>query len=512
MCKDIKKPKINYEKLADRMYDLYVTVYNPFIVQRSNGSYERMDGTEWGNLKDNKNILIRHLQSKQTVGVFCHSHTKFMCIDIDFGEDLNQAKWVTYKIINIFRQYGIEDKYINASFSGKKGYHALIFFDNVVSYKQIHFLYDLIIEELYYSIDYEALKVLEMSWKYSLIELKQKIELRPKDNFGLKLELSIHQETKKKCYFCDINNNLEPIKSIEYLYKINQLPREILDIVFEKAKQSRRERQNIDYFNDEIKNKSKPANSQNLYIDEEYTIEYIENLIENGLTILGSRHHSLMKIARYYNHLGHSKEENEKLLIEWMSKQSRDFYKATESEYLRDIKNIIKFVYENNRGIKGEVRDISINRDEMMEIIKHKEKPKKLLFYALIIHAKRYAINNGEFYMTYKQIAESVKISNDSISKYLLELVNDSEIIITRKNQHCSKYMSLPNKYIISNRIISTNNKSNKEYIIKNDIVNLNDEYNNCIVSLFNKKEIKNILPDYQYREVNKLYKNKKII
>ena len=502
--------KINYEKLADKMYDLYVTKYYPFIIQKPNGEYEWI--YKWGNLKDNKNILIRHLQSKQTVGVLCHSHTKFMCIDVDFGEDLNQAKWVTYKIINIFRQFGIEDKYINVSFSGKKGYHILIFFDNVVSYKQINFLYDLIIEELYYSIDYEALKVLEIPWNYSLIELKDKIELRPKDNFGVKLELSIHQETKKKCYFCDINNNLEPIKSIEYLYKINQLPREFLDIVFNKAKQSRIERQNIDYFNDEIKNKSKPANSQNLYTDEEYTIGYIENLIDNGLTILGSRHHSLMKIARYYNHLGHSKEENEKILIEWMSKQSRDFYKATESEYLRDIKNIIKFVYENNRGIKGEVRDISINRDEMNEILKHKEKPKKLLFYALIIHAKRYAINNGEFYMTYEQIMESVKISNGSISKYLLELVDDGEIIITRKNYKGINNKNLPNKYIINNSKINVNNISSnddiiKEYIVKNNIINLDIEYNNTVINLFNKKEIKDILPTRQYNEFTKLYK-----
>jgi len=337
MCKDIiEKPKIDYEKLADRMYELYVTQYYPFIMQKSNGDYWWPD--KYGNLKDNKNILIRHLQSKQTVGVFCHTHTKFICIDVDFREDLNQAKWVTYKIINIFKEYGIEDKYINTSFSGKKGYHVLVFFDNVVSYKQINFLYDLIIEELYYSIDYETLKVLEMDWKYSLDELKEKIELRPKNNYGLKLELSIHQETKKKCYFCDIDNNLEPIKSIEYLYQINQLPREFLDVIFDKAKQLRKERQNIKYFNDEVVNKSKPANSQKLYIDEEFTIKYIENLIENGLTISGSRHHSLMKIARYYNHLGYNKEENENLLIEWMSKQNRDFYKTTEREYLKDIK------------------------------------------------------------------------------------------------------------------------------------------------------------------------------
>lgn len=499
MCKNI----IDYEKLADRMYELYITKHYPFIIQKRDGNYEWK--YNWGNLKDNKNILIRHLQSKQTVGVFCYTHTKFIDIDIDFGEDLLQARWVTYKIINILGEYGIPNKYINASFSGKKGYHVLIFFDKIVSYKQIEFLYDLIMEELYYSIDYKTLKVLEIPWNYSLDQLKQKIELRPKENIGVKLELSIHQVTKKKCYFCNIYN-LEPIESIEYLYEINQFPREYLEEVFNKAKELRKERENINYFNDEIINKSKPAKSQNLYVDENFTVEYIENLIENGLTIQGTRHNSLMKISRYYYHLGYSQEDNKLLLIEWMFRQNKMFYNSTEDEYIKDIKNIVKFVYNKGRGMTGRVRDISINKDEMVEILKHKEKSKKLLFYALIIHAKRYSIKNGEFYMTYKQIMESIKISDKTITKYLRELEDEGEIVITRKNQKCSSNRNFPNKYIIINSKINTNNNS-KEYIIKNNIIDLDKEYNSCIINLFNKKELKDTLPNRQYKEISKLYK-----
>lgn len=499
MCKNI----IDYEKLADRMYELYITKNYPFIIQKPDGNYEWK--YNWGNLKDNKSILIRHLQSKQTVGVFCYTHTKFIDIDIDFGEDLLQAKWVTYKVINILREYGIPDKYINASFSGKKGYHVLIFFDKVVSYKQIEFLYDLIIEELYYSIDYEALEVSEIKWNFSLDQIKEKIELRPKENIGVKLELSIHQVTKQKCYFCNIYD-LKPIKSIEYLYEINQFPRELLEEVFNKAKELRKERENITYFNKEIKQKSRPAKSQSLYTDENFTVEYIENLIENGLTMQGTRHNSLMKIARYYYHLGCDKEENEKLLIKWMSKQNKKYYNSTEIEYLKDIKKIVKFVYEKGRGVTGQVRDISINKDEMMEILKHKEKSKKLLFYALIIHAKRYAIKNGEFYMTYQQIIESIKISDKTITKYLNELETDNEIIISRRNEKSNNsHRNLPNKYIINNKNINVNN-NDKQYIVKHNVIDLEKEYNNCIVSLFNKKEIKDILPNRQYRDINKLY------
>lgn len=498
------KENIDYEKLADKMYSLYITKNYPFIIQKPSGEYEYK--YDWGNLKENKSILIRHLQSKQTVGVFCYTHTKFICWDVDFKNDMTLARWTTQKLVNILEEdFGFDDRFINVSFSGSKGYHILIFFDDIVSYKQIQYLYDLVLEQMYYTIDYDLLKITENNWNFTLEQLKDKIELRPQPNLGVKLELSIHQVTKNKCYFCD-NQTLEPIKSIEYLYKIQQAPRDYIEYAINNGYELRKDRKSITYFNDEIKNKVKPSKSQKLYTDEDFTIEYVEDLINNGLKIEGSRHNSLMKLARYYYHFGYSKENAENILIDWMSKQDKKYYKSTEIEYIKDIQNIIKFVYEKGRGISGQVRDITINKDEMMEILKIKEKSKKLLFYGLIIHAKRYAIKNGEFYMTYQQIIESSHIGRDTINKYLTILEQENEIEIVRRDE-CRKnsYMKLPNKYIIRNKIICTNN-SKDVYIVNKDKNNLEEEYNNNIINLFTKKEIKKILPDKQYREISKLY------
>jgi hypothetical protein len=498
-----KNTNIDYEKLADRMYELYVSKNYPFIIQHEDGNYEWK--YNWGSLQNNKQILIKHLQSKQTVGVFCHTHTKFICFDVDFGLKNILTKWVTHKLVNILEEFGFDNKYINVSLSGSKGYHVLIFFDDIVSYKQIQYLYDLVLEQLYYSIDYDNLNVSEGNWNMTLDELKMKIELRPQSQLGVKLELSIHQVTKNKCYFCD-NITLEPIKSIEYLYKINQCPREYIEEAITYGYEFRKDRNNINQFKNIIKN-TVPAKSQNLYTDEDFTVEYIENLINNGLQIEGSRHNSLMKIARYYFHYGYSKEDNEKLLIEWMFNQNQKLYKSTELEWRKDIKRILEFVYENNRGLMGQVRDISINKNEMMEILKHREKSKKLLFYALIIHAKRYSIKNGEFYMTYEQIAESVHIGRDSIFKYLHELENEGEIIIIRQNEkRNNSYLNLPNKYIIKNSIIQCNNINKNDYIVYSYIKELDKEYDKNIINMFDKKELRTILPNYQYREISKLY------
>jgi broad-specificity NMP kinase len=190
-----------------------------------------------------------------------------------------------------------------------------------------------------------------------------------------------------------------------------------------------------------------------------------------------------------------------------MLKQDERFYKSTEIEWRKDIDKSLEFVYEKGRGLTGQVRDISISKNEMMDILKYKEKPTKSLLYALIIHAKRYAIKSGEFYMTYEQITESVHISNSSVSKYLKELVEDGEIIIVRQGEkRNNSYLDLPNKFIIKNSSININIINKNDYIVHSYSNDLYKEYDNNIVNLFNKKELKKQLPDKQYREISRLY------
>lgn len=505
MCRNISN--IDYDKLAERMYNLYVSKKYPFIKQKSDGTYEWVYNL--GDLKSNKyEILKRHLQSKQTIGVLCHTHSKFICFDCDFGmdkENCGLTKWITYKIINVLQEFGIDQEYINVALSGNKGYHILLFFDDIISFKQMEFLYDLVLESIYYTIDYDTLSIIHSNWKYTLEQLKSKIELRPKPNLGVKLELSIHQVTKNKCYFCD-TNNLIPIKSIEYLYQIKQFPRNQLIDIINKGKEFRHDRENINNFNKEIKNKVQPAKSQQLYVNKEYTINYIEKLITNGLTISGTRHNSLMKIARYNYSMGLDEKDNENFLINWMNDQNKQYYNSNELEWRKDIKYILKFVYNNCRGLTGSVRDISINKEEMYEILKCKEKSKKLLFFALIIHSKRYSIKNGEFYMSYQTLKESAHIGTDSIHKYLKQLQDENNIKIIRqgKKDKNTKYY-LVNKYKITNTKINCNNME-KKYTIVCTKNNLNDEYNNCMINLFDKKELKKLIPDKQYRVLSKMY------
>jgi hypothetical protein len=498
--------KKDYVSIAEKMYELYVTKEYPFIKQHKDGTYEWC--YKYGSLSNNNyDVLVRHLQRKQTIGVMCHSHSKFILFDVDWNEDKNLARWYTYKIINTLQEFGFDSKYINVSYSGKKGYHISVCFDEIVSYKQIEYLYDLVIEEIYYTIDYTTLNVIDHN-NMTLEQLKNKIELRPKINIGCKLPLGLHQVTGNVCYYCD-NSTLEPIKDINYIFNIQQCPREYIEDAINIGKEFREDRNKINTFNNEIKSIVKPVAVQKLYQDETFTMEYIEELIKNGLQIQGSRHNSLMKIARYNYSMGYIKEDNEQLLVEWMKKQDKKYYKSDEIEWRKDIQLIVDYVYEKGKGLISNVRDVSINKNEMMEILKLHEKKKKLLFYALIIHFKRYSTKSKEFYMTYKQIMESTGITDKTAKKYLEELQKEGQIKIIRQNQRRNNsYKSLPNKYkIINNKInINTTIKENNTYIINKNITNYSNELNKNIICLFNRQEIKTIIPYDQYRELIKLY------
>jgi hypothetical protein len=494
----------DYKLIAEKMFDLYIVKDYPFIKQSTDGKYSWMYNI--GKLSDeNYKILVNHLHRKQTIGIMCHTHTKFICFDVDFKADKLLSRWYSQKLVNLLQAFNFAEKYINVSLSGSKGYHVEVFFDEVVSFKQIEYLYDLVLEELYYSTDYNSLKVTNDN-NMTLEQLKQKIELRPKSNIGVKLPLSIHQVTKNVCYYCD-NISIDPIRDINHIFSIQKCPREYIEYAIEKGNEFRHDRESINRFNTEVKEKVKPAKSQRLYTSEEYTVEYIEDLIDNGLKIQGSRHNSLMKIARYYYHLGLASEDNEKELYNWMQWQNEKYYNSSEIEWRNDIKSILEYVYENARGITGIVRDVTINKIEMIEILKHSARKKKLLFYALIIHSKRYSINNGEFYMTYEQIYESTGLADDTITKYIKELLDEGEIEITRqgeKRNHSNK--NLPNKYIIKNINIRSNNNQDKNVTIDKHIKNLEKSFNNNVIYLFDKKELKEVLPYRQYKEFITLY------
>ncbi|QCX33663.1 hypothetical protein FDN13_08090 [Caloramator sp. E03] len=144
------------EEIIEKIYVLYVTDRNKYLILHSQGWYETIIykpmtqeekkqrrrelyqkkkelaamGFREPSMFIEKRpkpllpyLLEAHLDGRLTIGVFGNiNSTKFICFDIDFKKP-QKAKEAVYKLIEAIEQFGIPRDYIYVSSSGNKGYH-----------------------------------------------------------------------------------------------------------------------------------------------------------------------------------------------------------------------------------------------------------------------------------------------------------------------------------------------------------------------------------------------------
>lgn len=481
-------------EIAKQMGKLYVTYRKRFIEQYYNKIKDEVTYTDHDYVL-NDSMILKHLTQQKTIGVFAGSIiTSFMCFDVDV-KDQALAKWAVYKIVDELQNLGIVGKYIHISLSGSKGYHVEVFFNEPVYNSDIEKLYWMVLNETdLRDIDYG------------------KVELRPfktktEKTLGVKLPLGINLKTNNVCWFCDYGKGLSPIKKYDYVLSIEQMPKQILLDILEKEEDIlvTPEQQ---YAIEAITEKHKPLPEYKQNVDEKYTVEQIENIITNGLQMVGSRHNALFNIIKYYKHLGLSKEDNRDFIIQWMEQQDKTTYSTKWDAVLLDIDEIIEYIYNHNCSFVLKNLNIDINIEEIMEIIKIKGKNDRLVLYSMLIHSKRYAVKNGTFYMSYNQMSQVTGIkSRTTLVKIIKQLEILGLITVTRGempkfNTKLSKPISETNRYVINLLCSVLENENNKSFkVCDKNCVNC---FNACLCNMYSNKELKIILSDWDYREVTK--------
>jgi len=359
-----------------------------------------------------------HLQGHYTLGVFAGEiFTKFVCFDVDIINP-QMAKWTVYKLVDTLQEIGIPGEYIYISTSGNKGYHVEIFFNKPVFNTDIKQFYLMVL-------NYAELLNIDYG----------KVELRPTHTQGVKLPLGKHFTTNRICWYVDFDTGLKPIEDYNYILCIQQMDTEFFYDILNKAKDSIdiTEQQAIEYEN--IVSKHKPLKIYDENVDPDVTIEAIENLIQNGLKMQGTRHNSLLKICKLNKYNGMSAEENKQFLIEWMEKQDKRTYTTKWEDVLKDINLIVKYTYERNYSLVTKRKDITITSNEIEEILKVKGKNHKLLLYALLVHSKRYANKDGVFSMAYSQMVNATGLSDKTVKTIIKELEQLNIIQVFRNKE-----------------------------------------------------------------------------
>jgi len=451
-------------------------------------------------------MIEEHLQgNKGTYGVFAgKSLTKFLCFDVDVP-NMKLSKWITYKTIQAIQEIGIPNDYIHVSSSGNKGYHVEIFFMNPIRNEVAYELYNIIMQQA----GFEQ----EVSEKYAYNcyvdrydtnerEHVGQVEYRPRFEQGLKLPLGIHQKTKRRCWFVN-RDTLKPIKSKEYILKIKQIDNEIIrDILDEQVGISSQELQQIEKAIEYIEGKYQPLETYQKNIDTNATIEESLKLLEEGLKYKGTRHNSLMKLAKYFKYTGLDRAENEQALIHWMSEQDTRTYTTAWNMVLEDIQKIVLYIYENDINLTIQKEYIIVSIEEMRIIIQAKTKNQMLLLYSMLVHMKRYGNLKGIFYMSQRQMEKTTGLTEKTIRNLLPKLEEQGLLEYIKRNQkQKGTYLKKVNHYVLPLFIELNILESEKTIEVKLNDKQPQDNFKICILNLIPLDELKQKVPRRMYDE-----------
>ncbi|AJS59999.1 TOTE conflict system archaeo-eukaryotic primase domain-containing protein [Paenibacillus sp. IHBB 10380] len=432
------------DNVINRLYDLYIVQTKKYLVQDCNGKYSTVNSKKVSG-DGNKGmpqllpyIMERHLEQKHTVGVFSGvAYSKFLCFDVDY-KDLEYARWQTYRISHVLDSIGVHNHYI--SFSGNKGYHIEIFFNELI---------DLVTAKRFYQFVLKEADIQKCE--------KGEVEFRPTDKQGVKLPLGIHQVSGNFCGYCEVETGLAVMNlenSGTYLLEIKKISSTIIHNILERN----------DDVHEFVVSNNKPAETDIIDTEEILTehrdlpiyfntedsiIDSAIELLKNGLQISGTRHNSLFKIGLYLKYLGNDRELTEQMLIDWMNKQNKAFYRSDENECFRDIQEIVSYIYLNDSTIVPKQKEVFVSKGEVDAIIERcKMKNYKLLTYSMLVHAKRFARGDGVFFMTLKQMTEATGLVESTVERNMNKLAEIGVIEIVERNRvQSGTHRKKPNLY-----------------------------------------------------------------
>lgn len=477
-----------------------------YILNRNRMSYlkQKPNGAGYTTFKAKKNdkdkysvpplidaFIEKHLQKKETYGIILGAGglTKFLTFDVDIEGSPEEAREVTRELYRTLTEYyGLDEKEVHISFSGKKGYHVDLFFDKAVPYYSLLPLY----EEILLKMD----------------ETKNRIEFRP-SNQGVKLPLGINQATGNYCYFVD-PVTFEPMNdSIEYLLGIEQMNYNdfkefVLDeVVFEIKEPEPTEFTLEQHQGEEFESLINQMNLEGKSLDE-IEQELVDVLTAGRLNFPNTRHRLSFLLPVFFNTQGVAQEEAEKqtmqVLVNTYENHPGFIDKATSKEkVMSEVKRLTKITYEKGYVLNDKTRSVQISKDEILQVLQVKKWHLKKLLLSLLIHSKRHAKEDGSFYMAYSVMT---RMGNDTKRARLLQYLEELEAleqveIVSRGVIDLAASRARSQVYYESNKykVKVQSSKDSPTITLSATDVSLEE----VIAELFPKEEAKKILPKAQF-------------
>lgn len=465
------------QRVLQKFNELFISHRYTYIYQTKNN-----DG-EWDYLNSStKNynriltddIVISHIKMKETVGVFSvKDATKFIAFDIDEHEkSIAIANKIRDEIVNT----GISSRFVHFCKSGGKGVHVYLFLDSLCWQTDTEKFYRYILS------------------KCNLLDAK--IDYRPTNKLAIKMPLSRNRKNENYsdsiCWFLD--DDFTPIKNYEYFLNIQTLPVDYFKQVVSELKMEK------DIVRADL-NKTRDFYHK---ISNSYTYKQALELEKNGLKEKGTRNESCLIVAKVYNTQNYNKSDALDKLNDWMYNQNKNTYTTKESEWLKENKKIINWIYKRDVRFdlnKSIITEISYNKDDLIQITNLKDLSAKKLAFGFCTHSNRY--NKESFYFTGTSISNNCDIkSRTTISKSMKEIIDNDMLKIlnlTPNGKQLIEKDEFTGEFIFSKNIYKYNHiesDTTSEYVYIEDYVQLMQE---VYSSTFTPKQLRNMFGRYQY-------------
>lgn len=516
------------QRNEEETYNQYIEWFNEhYITIRTKGllQYKTKEGeVKYSYLNSSYNkkhrycihdkLILDHFLKKKTIGVFSGLQGgKFICFDIDVKNDMEKAKELARELIDFFLiDMAFEKEELLVSYSGNKGYHVEIFFNlpkkdkgestNLIPNDKIRKFYQVVIEMMNVQTNF--------------------IELRPTPQQGVKLPLSIHRQTNKKCFLVDpltleevSDDKLFTVQKVDFK-RIEENLNEFIE-VFDLKREV------------EVSNHKKESAQDNSpykvsTFKEDFSEEKaIETLKRGHLTVPGTRHNQTLAMAVFLNTQGNDLDVISNTVCQIIEK-TFDYHREildpnwTKESLMKETKRIVNLTWDKEWKFAHPENPVFLSKEEILWTLQPNRIPARQMALVLLIHAKKYAKEDGIFSLTYdKQMHEMYGLPKNRQQNLFtiveLERLKMAEII--RRNHYAGKFMMIGNQKI-------PKKEANRYRILNLPHVNPNSKkmevidfhkrnYEQLIASFLSKDELLPFISKYQFKnKYQKFYSAKK--
>ncbi len=415
----------------------------------------------------------QHIRQGNRLGIKFGAGSKVIGIDIDVL-DID----VLENIYNILLNYGIPSNAILKSFSGNKGYHIDIFLNSFLDRETINKFYKIILSDTGYK--------------------SNVVELRGGSDAGYFLPFSINYKgiDNQHWGYCGIVNKFglmyydieKEIEILEGLGKADtSIIRDIVDI-------------NYSYIDDIVPDE--PVNIEKeidgielLDIYNTCNTDVVEQIGNRKVIQASTRHNLAFVYAIALREIGLGEQEVHKQLISW-HKQVKG-YSSTWKEVEQDCNSIVKSVFKKQGlGYKYNLPSnykAYITKQDIEKFAAIENIAQRRIYLALTIHSNTYADEDGQFYMTYKQIKQALGINtmNSVILNYIQALEGLGLVqIVARDRIEEGQNKHKPNIYRVIKEVQEVQ-EQDIYYLSNNRITK--QEIEKAIEQLFTTREFRNL-------------------